>query len=271
MAFFSRKLICTVCRKKYYTNLRNSHGEYFKGIPKKGDLCKNQILNESLKLSWNIRNPFEIYKNPCLINNYTTCSSDTNQDKGGRHKYHQDIEIAVNQQILTEFNASYSYLSMSAFFGRTDVALPGCQGFFYDMYMEEIEHAIVFMNYQLMRGGHVILYTIEAPEKDWCNIERAFEVGLQTEKNVKDKITCLLLEAEKHCDHQLVDFLTSQYLKEQNECIQKMGRLLTRAKKMIKDPNGEFLFDRQLFSNYVKDKNLMFSTHLPDVEDKTYK
>lgn len=50
-----------------------------------------------------------------------------------------------------------------------------------------------------------------------------------------------------------------------------MGRFVTRAKKMVKDPNGEFLFDRQLFMDRVKDKNLMFLTELPEKDDKSYK
>ncbi|XP_044748859.1 soma ferritin-like [Coccinella septempunctata] len=213
----------------------------------------------------------KIGKNDFFRIKYSTCKSNMNQNKIGRHQYHEDIEKAMNQQILTEFNASYSYLSMSAYFGRTDIALPGCQGFFYNMYLEEVEHAVVFMNYQLMRGGQVILFGIEAPEKDWGSIDKAFEAGLRLEETVKEKICSLVEEAEKHHDHQLVDFLTSEYLKEQNECIQEMGRFVTRAKKMVKDPNGEFLFDRQLFLNYVKDKNLMFRSNLPDKDDKNYK
>lgn len=250
-----RKILSSKNSRDIFTNHRNNP------VKKPGQIQKNK----------NIGSRFNQNLSFFPSGKYSSCSSSSEQDQTGRHQFHPDIEKAINQQILTEFTASYTYLSMSVFFGRTNIALPGCQGFFYNMYLEEIDHAVVFMNYQLMRGGQVILCAIEAPEKDWGTIDKAFCAGLQLEESVKEKIDCLTMEAEKHHDHQLVDFLTSQYLKEQNECIQKMGRLLIRARKMIKDPNGEFLFDRQLFLNYVKDKNLMFLTHIPDAEDKEYK
>ncbi|KAK9872135.1 hypothetical protein WA026_016188 [Henosepilachna vigintioctopunctata] len=278
MALLYRNLNYALFRKKVNRNLRGLHGHYYKYTPEKIISYKIKTFKERPKSYNKIYFPLYVQSNAndksikyrILAANYTTCPS-TNQDKGGRHKYHQDVENALNQQILTEFNASYAYLAMSSFFGRTDIALPGCQGFFYNMYMEEIEHAIVFINYQLMRGGHVALFGLEAPEKEWGCIEKALETALDMEKTVKEKITGVLQVAEKHCDYQVIDFLTTQYLKEQNESIQKMGRLLTRAKKMVNVPDGEFLFDRQLFKNYVKDDNFMFSRELSDVADKSYK
>lgn len=138
-----------------------------------------------LKNKNNVRNSFGQQFYPPLLK-YSTCSSKISGNKIGRHQYHEDIEKAMNQQIQTEFNASYAYLSMSVYFGRTDIALPGCQGFFYDMYIEETEHAVVFMNYQLMRGGQVVLMGIETPQIDWGSIDKAFEAGLQLEETVKE-------------------------------------------------------------------------------------
>lgn len=105
----------------------------------------------------------------------------------GRHNYHQDVECAVNQQILAELNASYAYLSMACYFGRTDVALPGCQGFFLKMHEEEHQHALKLIKYQNMRGGTVKLCPISASEvQDWGCILNALEVSLELEKLIKE-------------------------------------------------------------------------------------
>lgn len=105
----------------------------------------------------------------------------------GRYNYHQDVECAVNQQILAELNASYAYLSMACYFGRTDVALPGCQGFFLRMHEEEHQHALKLIEYQNMRGGSVKLCSISAAEvQDWCCITNALEVSLELEKLIKE-------------------------------------------------------------------------------------
>lgn len=117
------------------------------------------------------------------------------EDPPGRHKFHKDTEESINEQIGAELNAAFSYLSMACYFGRTEVSLPGCQGFFMNMYEEELEHATVFINYQLLRGAHVALSDIDVPEnQDWKSIKKAFSVALEMEKFVKEVVTLQSLE-----------------------------------------------------------------------------
>lgn len=67
----------------------------------------------------------------------------------------------------------------AAYFGRVDVALPGCKSLFTQMYHEEYEHALQFFNYVQMRGGKVHLYTISPPNnQDWKCPLNAFKVNL---------------------------------------------------------------------------------------------
>lgn len=47
-----------------------------------------------------------------------------------RQNYSEAAEKAVNTQIQAELKASHIYLSISAYFGRDTVALPGFQKFF---------------------------------------------------------------------------------------------------------------------------------------------
>jgi ferritin heavy chain len=47
-----------------------------------------------------------------------------------RQNYHHEIKADINRQINMELYASYCYQSMTYYFGRDDVALPGFAKFF---------------------------------------------------------------------------------------------------------------------------------------------
>ncbi|XP_066252675.1 soma ferritin-like [Euwallacea similis] len=197
-----------------------------------------------------------------------------NKEHPSRHKFHKEIERALNKQIEMEFNASFAYLSMASYYGRSEVALPGCQGFFIMMHQEEHEHAIIFLNYVLMRGGHVRVPTVSPPKKsDWNDISKTFAEGVRLECQVKEKLEELVELSEKHRDHQLVDYISGEFLEEQNKSIQRLGRLLTRS-KMVSNAVGEYLFDKHLYDSFVRNSksNLMYTSHLPaETNKKVYK
>ncbi|KAJ8910417.1 hypothetical protein NQ315_013892 [Exocentrus adspersus] len=134
----------------------------------------------------------------------------------GRHEYHKETEDSVNNQIGAEFNAAFSYLSMACYFGRTEISLPGCQGFFTNMYEEELEHAMIFINHQLLRGGYVLLPTISlSHSQDWKSIKKAFATALEMEKSIKEKLVSLFDVAETHKDLQVMDIVSTQFMEEQ--------------------------------------------------------
>lgn len=122
---------------------------------------------------------------PQLYSTQQTAGSLANHS--GRHQFHNDVETQLNNQINDEFIAAYTYLSMACYFGRTEVALPGSQGFFMNMYEEELEHAVVLANYVLMRGGHVSLKPIAVEEnQNWESILKAFSTAVTMEQNIKE-------------------------------------------------------------------------------------
>lgn len=131
-------------------------------------------------------------KKPLLnfqLNFSSNKKSDGNKksSKSFRHGYDKEVEDAVNHQILAELNASMVYLSMFCYYGRTDIALSGCQEFFKLMYEEEQGHAFEFIEYQLLRGGQVQLFPITVPEDmNWTDITVSLGVALELEKRVKD-------------------------------------------------------------------------------------
>lgn len=66
-----------------------------------------------------------------------------------------------------EYNVSYVYHAMYAFFDRDNVGLPGMAKYFKESSEEERGHAETLMNFQNMRGGRVQMGSIVVPESEF--------------------------------------------------------------------------------------------------------
>lgn len=165
-----------------------------------------------------------------------------------RQNFHSDCEAAVNKQINMELYASYVYLSMSSYFNRHDIALPGFAKFFKKNSDEEREHAQKLMAFQNERGGRVKLNSIAAPETDdWTSGEQALLKALELEKNVNQSLLDLHRIASDRNDPQMCDFLETHYLTEQTEAIKQLGGFITQIRRA--GPGlGEYLFDKETMS-----------------------
>ncbi|MGH0154904.1 UNVERIFIED_CONTAM: hypothetical protein FKN15_027987 [Acipenser sinensis] len=78
-----------------------------------------------------------------------------------KQNFHQDSEAGLNLLINTKLRASYTFLSLSFFFDRDDVALSNFARFFLERSHAEQEQAERLLGYQLQRGGRVLLQTIQ--------------------------------------------------------------------------------------------------------------
>ena len=165
-----------------------------------------------------------------------------------RQNYHVDSEASINKQINIELNASYIYLSMSGYFERDDVALPGFAKFFCKASKEEREHAEILMKFQNQRGGRIVLQDVKAPERhDWGSGLEAMQEALKLEKQVNQSLIELYQLAEKHGDGQMGDVIEDHFLKEQVESIKQIADYITRLKN-VGPGLGEHLFDKELLS-----------------------
>merc|ERR1712178_348611 len=163
---------------------------------------------------------------------------------GIRQNYHQESEASINKQINLELYASYVYLSMSNYFERDDVALPGFAKFFGESSKEERDHAEVLMKFQNTRGGRIVLADVKKPEKDeWGTGLEAMEAALALEKSVNQALIDLYNLAEKHGDGQMGDFIEDHFLNEQVEAIKKIGDHITNLKR-VGPGVGEYLYDK---------------------------
>ncbi|CAN7107346.1 unnamed protein product [Brassica rapa subsp. narinosa] len=156
-----------------------------------------------------------------------------------RHKFSDESESAVNEQINVEYNVSYIYHALYAYFDRDNVGLKGFANFFKDSSTEERGHAEKFMEYQNKRGGRVKLQSILMPFSEFDHEEKgdalyAMELALSLEKLTNEKLLKLQSVGVKNNDVQLVDFVESEFLGEQVEAIKKISEYVAQLRRIGK-------------------------------------
>ncbi|GMI71440.1 hypothetical protein HRI_000813300 [Hibiscus trionum] len=167
-----------------------------------------------------------------------------------RQKYAEECEAAVNEQINVEYNVSYVYHSLYAYFDRDNVALKGLAKFFKESSEEEREHAEKLMEYQNKRGGRVKLHSILTPPSEFDHAEKgdalyAMELALSLEKLTNEKLLSLHNVAGQNNDPQMADFIESVFLSEQVEAIKKISEYVSQLRRVGKG-HGVWHFDQML-------------------------
>jgi len=167
-----------------------------------------------------------------------------------RQKYSDECEAAINEQINVEYNVSYVYHAMFAYFDRDNVALKGIAKFFKESSEEERDHAEKFMEYQNKRGGRVRLQSIVMPLSEFDHAEKgdalyAMELALSLEKLTNEKLLNLYSVADRNKDVQLADFVESEFLTEQVEAIKKISEYVAQLRRVGKG-HGTWHFDQML-------------------------
>ncbi|XP_022745770.1 ferritin-3, chloroplastic-like [Durio zibethinus] len=167
-----------------------------------------------------------------------------------RQKFTDECEAAINEQINVEYNVSYVYHAMFAYFDRDNIALKGLAKFFKESSLEEREHAEKLMEYQNKRGGKVKLQSILMPLSEFDHAEKgdalyAMELALSLEKLTNEKLLNLQSVAERNHDPQLTDFIEGKYLAEQVEAIKKISEYVAQLRRVGKG-HGVWHFDQML-------------------------
>ncbi|GAA0162348.1 storage protein [Lithospermum erythrorhizon] len=167
-----------------------------------------------------------------------------------RQGYTQNSEAAINEQINVEYNVSYVYHAMYAYFDRDNVALKGLAKFFKESSEEEREHAEMLMEYQNKRGGRVKLHSIQMPPSEYDHAEKgdalyAMELALSLEKLTNEKLLQVHKVANENNDPEMADFIESELLSEQVEAIKKISDYVSQLRRVGKG-HGVWHFDQML-------------------------
>jgi len=160
--------------------------------------------------------------------------------------YDREIEDALNKQIMIELRASYIYLAMAGYFGRSGISLPGFEKFFEEQSNEERTHAVMFINYLNLRGGKVKLVSLPDPSFIDISPLEAFQKTLSMENEVYQSLLKLHRIAGDRSDPNLSDFLETNYLEGQIQDIKKITDFVATLERVGDDGLGLYLFDQQL-------------------------
>eukprot|EP00246_Nothoceros_aenigmaticus_P007786 TRINITY_DN2187_c0_g1_i1.p1 TRINITY_DN2187_c0_g1~~TRINITY_DN2187_c0_g1_i1.p1 ORF type:complete len:263 (+),score=43.56 TRINITY_DN2187_c0_g1_i1:213-1001(+) len=172
---------------------------------------------------------------------------ETSTQSFARQRFSPACESALNEQINVEYNVSYIYHALFAYFDRDNVGLPGFAKYFKDGSDEEREHAETFMRYQNTRGGRVKLQSILMPLMEFDHAEKgdvlyAMELALSLEKLTNEKLLNLHKVAVESNDAQMTDFIESTFLGEQVEAIKKVSEYVAQLRRVGKG-HGVYHFD----------------------------
>eukprot|EP00976_Prorocentrum_cordatum_P072894 1180881-Prorocentrum_minimum.AAC.2 len=176
----------------------------------------------------------------------------TNEDSFARQHYHPACEAALNDQINTEYNVSYIYHAMYAYFDRDNVALYGLAKYFKEASVEEREHAEMMMQYQNLRGGRVKLQSIIMPDLEFGNTEKgdalyAMELTLSLEKLNNEKLLALHKVAEECDDPQMTDYVEGTFLEDQVQAIKSVSEMVSQLRRVGKG-HGTWAWDKELLN-----------------------
>src|SRR5262249_51147019 len=155
------------------------------------------------------------------------------------------VFAAINDQINSEFKASYTYLAMAAYCERQKFL--GAAKWLQMQSEEERQHAMKLFTFVLARDGAVELKTIDQPRVAYESLSDIFEQALTHEQTVTVQINSLyeLCFSEKAFAEmtELQWFLTEQVEEE------KTAREIVAKFRLVKnDPAAVLDMDRELGS-----------------------
>ncbi|KAE8722060.1 Ferritin-3 [Hibiscus syriacus] len=133
-----------------------------------------------------------------------------------RQKYTDECDASINEQINVEYNVSYVYHAMFAYFDRDNSHINS----FLSLIVFLL--CICLLYYQNKRGGKVKLQSIFMPLTEFDHVEKgdtlyAMDLALSLEKLTNEKLLNLHRVAEQSNDVQLTDFIEGEFLSEQVE------------------------------------------------------
>ncbi|MBR3859202.1 MAG: ferritin [Bacteroidaceae bacterium] len=153
------------------------------------------------------------------------------------------LHAAINAQINAELWSAYLYLAMSM--DAEAKGLKGVANWFYVQYLEEQDHARIFMNYLNSRDAKVTLLPIEEVPAEWDSVLAMFKQTLEHEKKVTALINNLAAIANVDRDfastNRLVWFIDEQVEEEEN------AREMIAAVEAVEDNKyGMYMLDKEL-------------------------
>lgn len=153
------------------------------------------------------------------------------------------MQDAMNQQIQTELESAYLYLSMATFFSPKN--LGGFAHWMRAQAREEVTHAMKFIDHVEDRGARVVLGALAQPRIEFASALEAFEFAAAHEREVSTKIQSLYDLAAKERDYASVALL-QWFVTEQVEEERSASQVVETLRMVGDSAPGLFMVDKEL-------------------------
>jgi ferritin len=150
---------------------------------------------------------------------------------------------AMNDQLMREIEASYTYLSMAEY--CHSLALDGFASWLGTQSQEEWDHAMRFRSFLRDRGERARFEALAEPPADFSSVVEVFERALENEQSVTQYINDLYALAEEEKDFASQAFL-NWFVTEQVEEERTVSGILDWLRRIGDSAQGLYLLDRQL-------------------------
>ena len=163
------------------------------------------------------------------------------------------LHEAINAQINAELWSAYLYLSMAM--DAEAKGLKGVANWFHVQYLEEQDHARIFMNYLNSRDAKVVLQPITAVPTEWNCVLDMFKQTLEHEKKVTALINNLAFIANEDRDFASVNRLV-WFIDEQVEEEENAREMIAAVEAVEGNKYGMYMLDKELATR-------VYNTHSP--------
>lgn len=153
------------------------------------------------------------------------------------------LHEAINAQINAELWSAYLYLAMSM--DAEAKGLKGVANWFYVQYLEEQDHARIFMNYLNSRDAKVVLQPIAEVPTEWKSVLEMFEQTLKHEKKVTSLINNLAFIANEDRDFASINRLV-WFIDEQVEEEESAREMIAAVEAVENNRYGMYMLDKDL-------------------------
>lgn len=156
-----------------------------------------------------------------------------------------DLSVSklLNEQINKEFFSSYFYLDMANYYNEKGLA--GFSNWFHVQAKEELDHAMLMLQYLQNNGDKVTLETIAKPDKIYLDFKEPLNETLLHERYVTGLIHTIYDAAYSVKDFRTMQFL-DWFVKEQGEEEKAAEDNVKKFELFGSDPKGLYMLDTEL-------------------------
>ncbi|MDR7855538.1 ferritin [Tissierella sp.] len=155
----------------------------------------------------------------------------------------ENIYKLLNDQINKEMFSAYLYLDISNYY--IDNGLDGYGNWFKIQAQEEMDHAMLFIQYMQNNGLSVKLTEIAGPEMEYLSFDFPLHEALKHEQFITQSIHDIYDSAFQAKDYRTMQFL-DWFIMEQGEEEKNVDDLILKYKNFGSDAKGLYLLNQEL-------------------------